>query len=101
MNLKNYIPKVKIETEKFIIRMLEEADAQMDLTAVCSSFETIKKQRGGTWPSTNLNLEENEEDLRWHEKEFMQHSSFAYAITTLQGDEELGCIYFFTRQKVK
>lgn len=95
MDLKGYVPRTKLQTNRFIVRTLVPSDAQMDYEAVMSSIDTIKAQRGGTWPKPDLTLEKNIEDLKWHESEFKAGRSFAYVITNLEGNVELGCIYFY------
>ncbi len=94
-SFKDYKPPEKIETSTFIIRKLEARDAELDYKAVMSSIDTIKKQRGGTWPTTELTLEEDAIDLGWHQREFEFGSSFAYVVTNPGGDEQLGCVYFY------
>lgn len=59
-----------------------------DLAAVNSSLSLIRRTRGGSWPSGPLTEEANERDLTWHEREFHDRSSFAYAVfETVDGAE--------------
>ncbi len=93
--LGNYQPKEKVETPGFIIRKLEARDVYADYIAVMSSIETIKEQRGGTWPTADLTIEDDLIDLGWHQREFEAKSSFAYIITNLDNSTSLGCVYFY------
>jgi hypothetical protein len=77
--LNNFKPNERIETEDFVIRKLEAKDVALDLAAVQSSIDIIKKVRGGTWPDSNIELEENRIDLSWHQREFEVGTSFAYS----------------------
>lgn len=93
--LDGYQPKEKVATPNFIIRKLEVRDVYADYIAVMSSIETIKKQRGGTWPTPDLTIEEDLIDLGWHQREFEAKSSFAYIVTGSNGTSSLGCVYFY------
>lgn len=53
----------------------------------------------GDWPSLNLTLEQDLEDLRWHQEEFQKKSSFAYIIMTPDESQCLGCVYLFPSTK--
>jgi hypothetical protein len=94
-NLGSYKPSERVETDSYILRKLEVRDVIMDYAAFMSSIDAIKKQRGGTWPSPDFGLEENIVDLGWHQREFEFKTSFAYLVTTKDGKEELGCVYFY------
>lgn len=95
LKLGTYQPKERIATDHFVIRKLEARDAKIDYEAVMSSIETIKKQRGGTWPTEDLTFEDDVIDLGWHQREFESGGSFAYAVTNIEDTEELGCVYFY------
>lgn len=73
---------------------LNENDVQEDLHAVNSSRDLIRRTRGGSWPSTELILEENLRDLKWHAQESRDCSSFAYAVRDAEG-EYVGCFYLY------
>ena len=94
-SLGNYKPKERVESANFILRKLEVRDVVMDFAAFMSSIDTIKKQRGGTWPTPDFTIEENIVDLGWHQREFEFKTSFAYAVTSKDGKEELGCVYLY------
>lgn len=72
---------------------LHREDVDEDLEAVNSSLEIIRRTRGGGWPSEKLSRDFNLLDLAWHEREFRDRSSFAYAIR-LKG-EYVGCFYIY------
>ncbi|MCK4809169.1 MAG: GNAT family N-acetyltransferase, partial [Candidatus Aenigmarchaeota archaeon] len=47
------------------------------------------------WPEKDLTYEEDLIDLRWHQKEFQERSSFAYTVMNLDETECLGCMYIY------
>lgn len=82
-----------LETEEFRLRMLTVHDVVKDYDAVMSSVDELKKiWPGSDWPE-GLTLEEDLIDLGWHQKEFMDRSSFAYTVATLDETRALGCVY--------
>ena len=82
-----------LETPEFRLRMLTVHDLIRDFDAVMSSVLHLKF----VWPHANwpesLTLEQNLVDLGWHQKEFQNRSSFAYAVMDLADNRELGCVY--------
>ncbi|MFT5483885.1 MAG: hypothetical protein ACI9GW_002544 [Halieaceae bacterium] len=92
------IPEI-LETTEFRLRMLTINDLVKDYDAVMSSVEHLKK----VWPDSGwpegLTLEENLVDLGWHQHEFLNRSSFAYTMTTLDESLVLGCLYINPTRK--
>jgi len=81
----------------FIIRPLQVSDAELDYEAVMSSINIINQTRGGddTWPLPSMTLEQDREDLQWHEEEFKNRTSFTYTVMSPDEKECLGCVYFY------
>lgn len=100
MSIETLVPKEfsvpeRLETPKFLIRMLKKSDVDLDYKAVMSSIDEIVKTRGGTWPTNELTQEEDLKDLFWHENEFKNKTSFAYTVMNPDQTECLGCFYFY------
>jgi len=83
------------ETQNFKLEVLSPKYAIQDYEAVTASASKIRYVFGPTndWPSESISFEENLNDLKRHEKEFMERTAFAYAVIGKVGNEYLGCIY--------
>lgn len=89
----------KLETDEFRLRMLTVNDLVKDYDAVMSSVEHLSKVWPGSgWPE-GLTLEEDLIDLGWHQREFMNRSSFAYTMVTLDESTVVGCVYINPTRK--
>lgn len=92
------VPEV-LETAEFRLRMLTVNDVVKDYDAVMSSAEHLSK----IWPDSGwpegLTLEENLIDLGWHQREFMDRSSFAYTMVTPDESTVIGCVYINPTRK--
>jgi len=86
------VPEV-LETAEFRLRMLTVNDLVKDYDAVMSSVEHLKS----VWPDTGwpegLTLEDDLIDLGWHQKEFLNRTSFAYTLVALDEAMVIGCVY--------
>jgi len=92
------VPK-NLETQDFRLRMLTVNDVVKDYDAVMSSVDQLKKVWPGSgWPE-GLTLEENLIDLGWHQREFVNRSSFAYTVVNLDGTKVMGCVYIDPTRK--
>ena len=89
-----FIPPNKLTYEDIIARPLTRQDLDDDLAAVNSSLEIIRQTRGGSWPEEELNREFDLLDLAWHEREFRDHTSFAYVVYDTSGTY-VGCFYLY------
>ncbi|TES95760.1 MAG: GNAT family N-acetyltransferase [Promethearchaeota archaeon] len=91
----DFIIPLILETKLYRLRMLCEQDLELDYEAVTSSIEHLKHTFGpnSNWPSEDLTLEQNLEDLRRHENEFKNRESFAYTVVSLNEGRCLGCVY--------
>ncbi|GKX66408.1 hypothetical protein [Inconstantimicrobium mannanitabidum] len=92
-----FIVPVIYKTEDFTIRKLTVLDLEKDYNAVMEAkdhiHELYPKEYTNGWPSDTLTLEQDEEDLKWHEKEFDERVAFAYTVFDFQNENCLGCIY--------
>jgi hypothetical protein len=91
----------KLETEKFLLRMLTVNDVVKDYDAVMTSVEHLRGAFGphSTWPSPNLTLEQDLIDLGWHQKEFQLRRSFTYTVMNPSESQCLGCVYIHPTRK--
>lgn len=79
--------------------MLTVNDVVKDYDAVMSSIEHLRD----VWPQSGwpdgLTLERNLIDLGWHQREFLNRTSFAYTVVTLDESEVIGCVYIDPTRK--
>ncbi len=85
---------ISLESQDLIAKPLNRKDVQPDMEAVNSSLEIIRKTRGGSWPAKAVTEEFNFLDLAWHEREFRDGDSFAYAVRDTSG-KYIGCFYLY------
>jgi hypothetical protein len=73
---------------------LGPALAKHDHEAYMSSIEHIKANFGsGKWPYPGITMAEALKDVEGEEERFKSRKSFTYAVLTLDGSKELGCVY--------
>jgi len=65
-----------------------------DVEGINASIELIRRTRGGRWPAEPVTEDFNYVDLVWHECEFREGGSFAYAVYDT-GAQYLGCCYLY------
>ncbi|MEM9744080.1 MAG: GNAT family N-acetyltransferase [Pseudomonadota bacterium] len=89
-----------LEKPTYRLRMLTVNDVVKDYDAVMSSATHIQDvgPPGMTWP-TGLTFEEDLIDLGWHQKEFINRTSFAYTVVTPDESRVLGCVYINPTRK--
>ncbi|MFI0485386.1 GNAT family N-acetyltransferase [Actinomadura sp. 9N215] len=75
-------------------RAISRADLSEDVRGINASIEIIRRTRGGDWPTEEVTEEFNYIDLVWHECEFREGYSFAYAVYDASG-AYLGCCYLY------
>jgi len=100
----DFIVPGKLETEEFRLRMLTPGDVGKDYKAVMSSREHLrslvsKEDKNNTWPEENMTIEEDLEDLKRHQEEFLQRKAFAYTVMNLDESRCLGCVYIDPSEK--
>lgn len=89
-----------LEKSTYRLRMLTVNDVVKDYDAVMSSETHIQEfgRPGMTWP-TGLTFEEDLIDLGWHQKEFMNRTSFAYTVVSSDESRVIGCVYINPTRK--
>jgi hypothetical protein len=75
-------------------RAISRADLRDDVRGINDSIELIQRTRGGGWPTEPVTEEFDYVDLVWHELEFREGYSFAYAVYDSAGGY-LGCCYLY------
>lgn len=89
----NFVVPEVLQNSEFRLRMLSINDVVKDYDAVMSSVEHLRS----VWPFSGwpegLTLEEDLVDLGWHQKEFLNRTSFAYTLVTLDEKMVIGCVY--------
>lgn len=65
-----------------------------DVRGINASIDLIRRTRGGRWPTEPVSEEYNYVDLVWHECEFREGDSYAYAVYDAD-DRYLGCCYLY------
>jgi RimJ/RimL family protein N-acetyltransferase len=64
-----------------------------DVRGINASLDLIRRTRGGGWPTEAVTEEFNYVDLVWHEQEFREGESFAYAV--YGAGRYIGCCYLY------
>ena len=104
MDYANFIKKLELPAgfaaptrltyKDVVARTLTRADLDDDVRGINAGVALIQRTRGGGWPTGPVTEEENFVDLVWHELEFREGASFAYAVYD-DGGEYLGCCYLY------
>jgi hypothetical protein len=84
----------RLAYEDLVATALTRSDLHDDVRGINASIGLIQKTRGGGWPTEPVTEEENFVDLVWHELEFREGISFAYAVYDADG-RYLGCAYLY------
>ena len=84
----------RLTYEEMVARALSREDLQEDMRGINASLDVIRRTRGGTWPAAAVTEEFNFIDLVWHEAEFRDGGSYAYAVYDTT-DRYLGCCYLY------
>jgi hypothetical protein len=96
----NFIVPEELETEKFRLRMLTINDVEKDYEAVMSSQKYLRNPLDeSSWPRENMTLEEDLQDLRIHQDEFLKRVSFTYTVMSIDESKCLGCVYINPSEK--
>lgn len=89
-----HAPPRELRYEDILARAISRADLVADVQGINASLDIIRRTRGGSWPSGPVTEDFNYVDLVWHELEFRDRSSFAYAVYDTSG-QYLGCCYLY------
>jgi RimJ/RimL family protein N-acetyltransferase len=84
----------RLAYEDIVARAISRADLREDVLGINASLELIRRTRGGTWPTGEITEEFNFVDLVWHEAEFRDGGSYAYAVYGTN-QKYLGCCYLY------
>jgi hypothetical protein len=89
-----FAPPRDLHFEDLTARALSRADLAADVAGINASLDLIRRTRGGDWPTEPVTEDFNYIDLVWHECEFREGYSFAYAVYHTDG-HYLGCCYLY------
>lgn len=91
----DFEPPVLVETAEFKIVPLGPELVDVDFAAYMSSIEHLQQTftRSTGWPHEDISDEDAMQDMLNEEERFNNRESFAYAVLTLDGTRERGCIY--------
>ncbi|MGH3713212.1 MAG: GNAT family N-acetyltransferase [Micromonosporaceae bacterium] len=89
-----YAAPAELAYQDIRARTISRADLAEDVKGINASLELIQRTRGGGWPTEPVTEEFNYVDLVWHELEFREGYSFAYAVYDDAG-RYLGCCYLY------
>jgi RimJ/RimL family protein N-acetyltransferase len=80
--------------DDLVAQALTRAHLEDDVRGINASLDLIRRTRGGGWPTEPVTEEFNYVDLVWHEQEFREGMSYAYAVYDA-GGTYLGCCYLY------
>jgi hypothetical protein len=91
----DFEPPVSAQGDGFILKPLGPDVMQADYDAYMSSIEHLQKTftRSDKWPREGLTLDDAAEDMASEKRRFDARESFAYAVLTVDGSRERGCVY--------
>jgi Acetyltransferase (GNAT) domain len=84
----------RLTYEDLVARAISRADLREDVRGINASLDLIRRTRGGPWPTEEVTEEFDFVDLVWHEAEFREGGSYAYAVYDIR-DQYLGCCYMY------
>jgi hypothetical protein len=90
----DFVAPAECRYEDITARAISRADLVADVQGINASIDLIRRTRGGGWPSGPVSEAFNYVDLVWHELEFREGYSFAYAVYDARG-QYLGCCYLY------
>lgn len=74
--------------------------AKHDYAAYMSSIDHLRSTfTGGNWPHAGLTMKEAVKDVEGEQARFQARRSFTYAVLSLDGTTELGCVYIQPSRK--
>lgn len=89
------------QTAKFQLKPLGPDLAKHDFDAYMSSIEHLHKtfSPGGRWPNDKITMADAMKDVEGEIARFKARKSFTYAVLSLDGTKELGCVYISPSRK--
>jgi hypothetical protein len=88
-----YDAPTRLTYDDIVATAISRANLSDDVRGINAGIALIQKTRGG-WPREPVTKEFNFVDLVWHECEFREGYSFAYAVYDDRGTY-LGCCYLY------
>jgi hypothetical protein len=89
-----YAAPTRLVHDDVVAHALTRDHLEADVRGINASVELIRRTRGGSWPTEPVSEEFNYVDLVWHEAEFRDGGSFAYAVYDDAG-QYLRCCYLY------
>lgn len=89
-----WVAPTRLEYGDLRARALTRDDLADDVRGINASLDLIRRTRGGDWPTEPVTEDFDYVDLVWHECEFREGYSFAYAVYDTAG-RYLGCCYLY------
>jgi RimJ/RimL family protein N-acetyltransferase len=90
----DFRPPARLAYEDIVAQALTRDHLEDDVRGINASLDLIRRTRGGSWPEEAVTEDFNYVDLVWHELEFREGDSFAYAVYDDAG-QYLGCAYLY------
>jgi hypothetical protein len=90
----DFVPPAELTYDDLVATALNRAHLDDDVAGVNASIELIQRTRGGRWPTEPVTEEYDYTDLVWHEAEFRERASLAYAVYNTDS-RYLGCCYLY------
>lgn len=87
-----------LEHPLFSLRPISQQHAEADFAAVTESRDKLRKLFGGDWPGDEFTVEENRQDIAFHEQQFAAREAFTYAVLDASGRRVLGSVYIVPAQ---
>ncbi len=85
----------------FQLKPLGPALAKHDFDAYMASIEHLQKNfsHSDRWPNDKITMADAVKDVEGEEARFKARKSFTYAVLSLDGTKELGCVYISPSRK--
>ncbi len=88
------------KTASYQLVPLGPALAKHDYDAYMSSIDHLRANFGsGKWPHAGITMAEAVKDVEGEEARFKARKAFTYAVLSLDGKQELGCVYLRPSRK--
>ncbi|GEM_PF-6811182 len=89
--------KKEINLPSFDLYWLNPSIVREDFAAVQKTAAHIRAITGEPWPDESFTCEEDAEELKAHEQEFLAGKSFSYAVR--KNGTQIGSLYFYRSDK--
>ena len=88
------------QTAAYKLVPLGPALAKHDFDAYMSSIDHLRSTfGGGKWPNAGITMDDAMKDVEGEISRFKARRSFTYAVLSLDGTKELGCVYIRPSRK--